>query len=558
MPDPLLKAQGSPSPATNIVAIAHPPTLPHIGLTKTLPSDSQLLSQTESDEPGETEGGTFSPLPGDSEEAAPEAEDAPEPVEDAAPTGIPETLPPRPGAEAEAVPIPAEVVLDALEYLNPDPNPLLIQTDPAEVEIIGTQLLTLEQAIELAYRNNPDLQVAELELQQSREVLNEARAARLPTVSVSGALQGQNTTSTSLGPVGGGLGTVTTERLGGVIRGQLDVVYNVFSSGRRAASIRAAEESIRLQELELERRREVLRLNTINEYYDLQQTVEEIRISQAFLDEAERNLRDTRLREEVGVGTRFDVLRAEVQTANARQRLVQAQSDRQTAQRTLARRLNLPPSITVNTVPVAIAGNWPLSLEESIVMAYQFRAELEQQLAQREIGEQQRRIALSEIGPQVDLFANYSGQSTFTDDNGFNDGYQFGARVAWTLFDGGAAAARGRQREIDIAIAEERFEDTRTGIRLEIEQAYYSLQANQQNIQTAELAVEQAREALELAILRFEAGVGTQLDVISAQSELTDAEGQYIRAVLGYNRALAALERSVSNLPERNYEPLPY
>jgi outer membrane protein TolC len=74
--------------------------------------------------------------------------------------------------------------------------------------------------------------------------------------------------------------------------------------------------------------------------------------------------------------------------------------------------------------------------------------------------------------------------------------------------------------------------------------------ANQENIDTASLAVEQAQEALELANLRFNAGVGTQLDVLSATRELTEAEGNLVTAVLDYNRALARLERAVSNLAD--------
>ena len=85
------------------------------------------------------------------------------------------------------------------------------------------------------------------------------------------------------------------------------------------------------------------------------------------------------------------------------------------------------------------------------------------------------------------------------------------------------------------------FESTRNQIRFEVEEAYFTLLANQENIDTASLAVEQAEEALELANLRFNAGVGTQLDVLSATSELTEAQGNLVTAVLDYNRALAPI-----------------
>lgn len=520
--------------------------------TPTGPSDTPDVPEAVD---GESTGGDSpaepaSPAP----EAGPALEPLPEPAVQPSPeTSVPET--PVPEAAGEAIPIPVETVVDGLQFLDPNPNPLLIQTQPEEVEIIGTQPVSLEEAIELAYRNNPDLRTAQLELEQSQAALREAQAALFPTVSVSGQLQGQNTTSTSLAP-GGGI--ETSESIGAVGQAQLDATYSLFSSGARAASIRAAQEQVRLSELEVERRQEELRINVANDYYDLQEAIESIRINEAFLEEAERNLRDTSLREEVGVGTRFDVLRAEVQVANAEQDLVNSQANRRVAERVLANSLNVPPSLSITTVPVEIAGSWSLSLEESIVQAFQNRAELEQQLTQREISEQLRRQELAALGPQVNLFANYLISDTLTTSDSFNDTYQFGVQVSMDLFEGGAARARARQQELNIEIADRTFEETRNAVRADVETAFFTLQSNFDNIDTASLAVEQAQEALDLAILRFEAGVGTQLDILDAQSELTDAEVNRVQAIVGYNRSLASLVRAVSNIPESAERDLPF
>ena len=275
-----------------------------------------------------------------------------------------------------------------------------------------------------------------------------------------------------------------------------------------------------------------------------------MRINAAFLAEAQRNLEDTQIREEVGVGTRFDVLRAEVQVAYARQNLIQSQSQRRIALRQLANRLNLPPTVDVSAVPPSLEDPWPLSLEESIVLAFQNRSELEQQLVQREIGEQQRRAALAAVRPQVSVFGNYTLQDNLSNSSGVTDNISVGAQVTWRLFDGGAAAAQAAQRDRDIDISEETFSQTRGNIRFQVEQAFSNLSANRANVRTAEIALEQAQEALELANLRFNAGVGTQLDVITAQSELTEAQSNLVSAVVGYNRALASMERAISNLPD--------
>jgi outer membrane protein TolC len=209
--------------------------------------------------------------------------------------------------------------------------------------------------------------------------------------------------------------------------------------------------------------------------------------------------------------------------------------------------------VTAATAP-EVAGTWDLSLEESIVRAFQNRSELQQQLEQRNIAEQNRTIALANIRPQVSLFTRYNVRSIIDDGSGTGtgtgDGLAIGAQLDWTFFDGGQSRARARQAEEDVAIAENRFDQTRNQIRREVEEEFFNLQSNQENIDTARVAVEQAEESLRLARLRFQAGVGTQTDVINAQSELTRARGNLLDAIIQYNRSLAALEQAVSNFPD--------
>ncbi|MFW6264041.1 MAG: TolC family protein, partial [Cyanobacteriota bacterium] len=243
-------------------------------------------------------------------------------------------------------------------------------------------------------------------------------------------------------------------------------------------------------------------------------------------------------------------LRAEVDLANAQQTLTRARAQQVVARRSLVQLLGLGQGVEVAAADsIEIAGEWNLSLEETIVAAYQNRAELEQQLIQRNINQLQREIALAAIRPQVSLFSNYNVLGVLDDDLGPADGLTLGARAQWTLYDGGAARARAKQEETEVAIAESQFENQRNQIRLEVEQAYYALLANRENIDTATRAVDLAEESLRLARLRFQAGVGTQTDVINAQTELTRARGNLLTAIIDYNQSLAALERAVSNLP---------
>ncbi len=464
--------------------------------------------------------------------------------------------PPAPPANTQASPrnIPAP------SRLSPNPNPLQFPTRPEEVRLEAAEAISFQQALELARRNNRQLQVALLTLERSRANLREAQAEQYPTLSTQVGLnsRGSNVFSDANNLAESGnnqldqLDQLLNQRSitgsSTALTGTVGLSYDVYTAGARTARIRAAEEQVRFDQLDVERITQQLRLDVSNDYYDLQQADEQVRINRAAVTNAEASLRDAQAREQAGVGTRFDVLQSQVQLANASQDLTNSLSQQQIARRQLVNRLSLAQvANAIASDPVEIAGVWNLPLEESIIQAFQNRAELQQQLAQRNISEQNRRIALAGIRPRVGVSSNYNVSDTFNDDESFGDDYSLGANLTWTLYDGGAARASARAQEANIAIAETNFANTRNQVRFEVEEAYSNLQSNLANIQTASVGLEQAREALRLARLRFQAGVGIQTEVIDAEDNLTQAEGNRVTAILNYNRALASLTRAISS-----------
>ncbi|MBD2207519.1 TolC family protein [Calothrix sp. FACHB-1219] len=428
-----------------------------------------------------------------------------------------------------------------LDNLTPNPNPLQFPTNPEEVRIQGTVPISLNQALELAKRNNRDLQAAQFQLERSQSALREAQAALLPNASING-----NLTNNGDGFFGGSSPSTTS------FSGQAQINYDLYTSGNRQASIRSAEEQVRIDELNFENQSAVVGLNVATQYYNLQQADQQVRINRSAVENAQASLRDTQARLEAGVGTQFDVLQAQVNLADAQQQLTNAISQQRIARRQFATLLSLPQSVDITAAdPVRLAGLWQLTLEQTIIQAYQNRPELPQFLAQRNQAEQQRRQALSQLGPQLGLNGIYSLQDRYNDAISVADGYSVGLQANLTLFDGGAARARAAQSRANIAIAETQFANQRDLIRFDVEQYYFQLQSNLDNVQTSTLALTQAREALQIARLRLQAGVGTQTEVISAENDLTRAEGNRVTAILDYNRALANLQRSVTSRTAR-------
>jgi outer membrane protein TolC len=448
-----------------------------------------------------------------------------------------------------------EALADSSTSLVANPNPLYLPTQPDQVEITDTEQITLDEAISLGQQNSESIEIAVLELERSRESLREQEAALYPSLGVNFDLDAAESNSIATIPTPSGLrpvvlpGEVSTS-----LTGAVEVTYDLFTSGGRAAAITAAQAEVQVRELAIEQQQRQLRLEVAQEYYSLQGAVEQVRIGETFLREAERNLRDAWVRYEAGIGTQFDVLRADIQVANARQTVVQAQSQVETAQSRLTRQLNLPSNLNVSATPLNVSEPWSLSLEESIILAYQNRVELEQQILVKRISEQQRLVARAATRPRVSLFLGYSFQDELNRPPTAVDTLQGGVRLNWNFYDGGAARAQSRQREKDTEIAEYQFSEVRNNIRQEVEESYFSLRASLENLDSASTAVEQARQALEIANIRFNAGLSTQLDLLSSTRELTSAQANFVEAIQNYNQAFAALQRATGSIGLPDHE----
>jgi OMF family outer membrane factor len=452
-----------------------------------------------------------------------------------------------------------------------------VPSTSAEVTITTTQPLTLEQAIELARRRNRDLQVAALEVDQQRFALREVRASLYPAVDVQAGITRSDSAQAKISikqqkselqsqidkltqvPVPTPEQRQTLASLRKQLRsldnqstasnsfsGSLNLSYDVFTSGQRPASIRAAEAALSSSEQAYQTQLQQFRLDVANDYYDLQQADELVRIARQTVTNAEENLRVTQAKEAAGIGTRFEVLQAEVSLADSKQQLIQAENQQQIARRQLAQRLSFPDTLTLKAAdPVAMMGEWSPSLEDSIVRALQNRTELAQVLEQRKIAQQNRRVALGSLGPQLTFSANVSLADDLIDDNLGTYGYGLGAQASKTIFDGGSAKAIAAQQQTNVDIAETQFANFKNLIRFQVEQNYYTLKSSRDRILTTRCAIEQAQQGLTLAKLRRDYGVGTSLEVSNATTDLAQAENNYLSAIVDYNRALASLQRFV-------------
>lgn len=424
---------------------------------------------------------------------------------------------------------------------------LVVPTTPSQVRLDITKPVTLAEILELIEKTNSEAIRSRIAVERARAVLQEAVAGKSPTVSGTVQYSYSDSAQARLNSINNNtpLGKTNSNPL----TGTLGVDYNIFDSGVTDAAIRIAENNLRITEADLSRIRQNIRLSIVTAYYNLQNTDETTRIQRKAVENAEKSLNDTKARERAGIGTKFDVLQSEVQLANARQDLLNAEAAQLVARRELSRQLNYPAIVEITAADkIAPVSEWKLPIEETILLAVRNRAELDIRKLEREVARDRANSSLAQLGPRINLFGNLNTAAEFTSGSGVGVGYQVGATLNWTLFDGGKAAAQVNQFKADQATAETRFEQDARQARYDVEESYINQRSRLQQIETATKAVQQATEALRLARLRLDAGVGTQLEVITAETDLTRADVNRVQAIIGYNQSRANLERAISGL----------
>ncbi|TVP69362.1 MAG: TolC family protein [Leptolyngbya sp. LCM1.Bin17] len=470
---------------------------------------------------------------------------------------------------------------------------------PRAIEGRSIQPLTLEQAVDLAEQNSRLLQIARLQVEVLKTIQQEAESTLLPRV-----VLGANLTYERL-PVGeflerqlgnalGDLRNTLDQRVEDLVLPQFRplaereinllnsfadraltdiinragltsvgrstnlpfsataaVVYDPDIWGARTAVVQAAELEVQTGKLAVERQREDLRLLVTTDYYNLQEADALVRITESALDNALAVLADAQALQSAGVGTQLDVRRIQVLVANIRQGLEVALTFQTNSRRRLVQRLGLPATMDVTAADsVEVAGTWDLSLDESIDAALQNRQELDELQLQLGVNQRQEHLVRAGNRPQLSLFASYSVLNVLNApfNPGFVDGYAVGGTLLWELYDGGATRSRVARTQLNQEILANQLAEVESEIWLQVEEIYNDLQATATNIETAAVNVSEAEEVLRQSRLGFNAGVVTQLEVTTAQTNLTEAETNLVRSILDYNRALAALQRSV-NLP---------
>jgi outer membrane protein len=409
----------------------------------------------------------------------------------------------------------------------------------------GTLRLTLDQAVSLALKQNTTAQIAILTAAQSVQDRNVARAALLPQASLS---------------VTDEVERINVEAFfGKKIPGfpQHAGPFQIFSAGptfsapvidltlwRRYQAAR--ETAIAGKSDSLSTREQVILLvvsqyiGTLRAVANVQASVSRVELAQALYDQA------ADLQKE-GVGTGIDTLRANVELQNEKQRLLEAENDRETSLYGLSRLLNLDPRQSIELGDSLSFFDTPQpDVVASIESALGERQEWKSLQEQIKAAGLQKKASQESRLPKLDFNGNwaYEGSSSTTGIPTYN----YEAAVSVPLFTGGRIHAEIVRADLEIRKLEQERDDLRNQIALDVKTALINLDSARNQVQVANLGVQLSKEEVDQARDRFKAGVANNIEVIQAQDSLSRANDNQIAALYRFNQARADFARSIGQM----------
>lgn len=411
---------------------------------------------------------------------------------------------------------------------------LLLVTSPGLADG-SPRTLDLEESLRIALAGNPGLEAVRHRLAGADADVREADAKGRPHVDTrAGYLRFEDPPTISL------LGQSAQLGRPDAFFADLEVRQLIASGGAVRAGGSAARANRAATGATYESARRDLALEVHRVYYRALLARELVEVRRASLDQLASHLEVTRDRFEQGAATEYEVLRAQVELANHRPLLVEAQNRRADAIDSLVRLLGLEPGTEVE-----LQGDLPALSAAAVEQAPDDgqRPELAAARAREEGSEAVLEIARAARRPSVSWFAQVFATSPeyfiAADSDPAINGLA-GIVVSLPVLDGGERSARIARADAELSEARARRRDVEAGIALEVSLARRRLHEAEAVLDAQGPVIEQGTRALEIARVRFEHGLGTQLEVTDAQLALTEARLERLRALA--ERAVAAAE----------------
>ena len=402
--------------------------------------------------------------------------------------------------------------------------------------------LNLHQAVQMALKENPSVQIAALSLAESQKEKNIALANLLPQADLNAGehinrINIQAQIGLTFPGIPKGVGPFQ------VVQAGSDFSTPVFdlslwrkwqASQKDVTTADAQRQSVREQIVLLVVSQY---LTALREHAEVTAADAEVKLAQALYDQASDM-------EKRGVATGVDALRANVELQNQKQGLIVAQTNEQIALYGLAKLLNIDPRQKIELADQGSFSETPnVDENASLNEAYQTRPEMRALEAEQQSLEYQKRADSDSRLPSLHFDGNYEQQGTQV--NNVIPTYVLEGAVTVPIFTSGRIRNEIARDSLEVQKVQQSILDEKNQVALDVRTAIAELDSARNQVQVANLGMQLAKEEVDQAQDRFNAGVADNIEVTTAQDALARAYENQISALYQYNQSRADLAHAI-------------
>ena len=414
---------------------------------------------------------------------------------------------------------------------------------------------SLEQAIDAALANNPELNIMQARIEQANAQLGESLASFYPQIKTSLSYQHSNNPAQAFAMI------IAQRRLDmaqpanafnnpGFVddyRPQVSASYSLFRGGQDYYNSQAAELNSEAAELEKSAARNRLVNHVTAAYYGELAAMDANTISQRSIESVQSQLHQTQLGYEAGTVLKSDLLSLQVQLAEAQDAQIHAANAIELAQNMLKTLLGLDANdrFAINPTANKSLPESPANFEQLINQALAQHPELKAAEKRVAIAEQQLSAAKAAHLPKADAFVSYGSNSKDLTYNSNRDNLTAGVMVEMDVFSGFATQEKINKAEHQLTAAKQSARQNRLQIENDLKAAQLKLQEALHRAEVSNSASQAAEEALRLVNQQRQAGVVTVSRYLETQVALEKALSRQVSARFDALRAEAALKQAI-------------
>ncbi len=411
--------------------------------------------------------------------------------------------------------------------------------------------LTLEESIQIALEQSPVVLKARAEIEAAEGAAGQAVADFLPQLSLKGSLGKYYAEPMTVQITFAG----TPQAFEYGIDEQADMyTYSasltqpIYKGGRLWSSLAMAQKGLQATKEELRKVNEEVKFNVISAYYGVLKARKLVELGEQSVAMAKNHLDRVNALLKVGMSTRADVLRSEVQLSKAEIGLTRAKQGLEIAKNNFNNTLGRDLGAEVELEEAAYdSKEIPVyDYKDLLEIAYENRPDWRQYILAKKASEDEVGIAHSGLWPKISLVGNYDVGSTkysaYTSDTKTWTALLSGS---WDIFDGTATWNLIKEARAKLEAQKANEISVKRAIALEVKDANFAVQSAKENLEGALKTRELADENFNIAELRYDSGVGTNLEVIDAQVALTQARTDLLQAQHDLQIARARINKVV-------------